>query len=289
MSPVSKRFEVRTMRREELPVMIDWAAQEGWNPGQYDAAPFWAADSGGFWVGLLEGMPVATISAVRYGAGFGFIGFYLVRPEYRGQGFGQAIWQAAMEHLHGRTIGLDGVLAQQENYWKSGFVLAHRNIRFEGRGESKKSCSPATTVDLVRLNEMPGHQWLDYDQAFFPARRDDFLRAWIDQPGSIALGACEASRLTGYAVLRPCRTGFKIGPLFADSPAVAGTLLAGLLKELPPDSPYFLDVPACNPAAVALAEQARMRMVFETARMYYGAAPALALERTYGITSFELG
>ncbi len=31
-----------------------------------------------------------------------------------------------------RTIGLDGVLAQQENYRKSGFQLAYRNIRYCG-------------------------------------------------------------------------------------------------------------------------------------------------------------
>jgi hypothetical protein len=32
-----------------------------------------------------------------------------------------------------------------------------------------------------------------------------------------------------------------------------------------------------------------MSPVFETARMYKGAAPKLPLERIFGITSFELG
>ena len=31
-----------------------------------------------------------------------------------------------------RVIGLDGVVAQQENYRKSGFELAYANIRYGG-------------------------------------------------------------------------------------------------------------------------------------------------------------
>ena len=44
-----------------------------------------------------------------------------------------------------------------------------------------------------------------------------------------------------------------------------------------------------NADAVALAERYGMRSVFETARMYTAAAPACALERVFGMTSFELG
>lgn len=54
-------------------------------------------------------------------------------------------------------------------------------------------------------------------------------------------------------------------------------------------APIFLDVPQCNPAAVALAEARGMRKVFETVRMHSAGAPDLALERSHGITSFELG
>jgi hypothetical protein len=42
-------------------------------------------------------------------------------------------------------------------------------------------------------------------------------------------------------------------------------------------------------AARELAHTWQMAPVFETARMYTGAAPALDLSRQFGITSFELG
>ena len=48
----------------------------------------------------------AVISAVRYGDHFGFLGFYIVAPDYRGQGYGYRIWQHALRCLHGPNIGL---------------------------------------------------------------------------------------------------------------------------------------------------------------------------------------
>ncbi|MGA7974203.1 MAG: GNAT family N-acetyltransferase, partial [Pseudolabrys sp.] len=41
--------------------------------------------------------------------------------------------------------------------------------------------------------------------------------------------------------------------------------------------------------ALALAEAHGLSPVFETARMYTGAIRELALERVFGVTTFELG
>src|SRR5262249_27238723 len=117
------------MTRGDLDLAVAWAAREGWNPGRRDADCFHAADPAGFLIGERGGMPLATISVVAYDAAFGFLGFYIVEPEARGQGYGLQIWRAGMAHLGARNIGLDGVVAQQDNYRKSGFALAYRNIR----------------------------------------------------------------------------------------------------------------------------------------------------------------
>jgi hypothetical protein len=50
-----------------------------------------------------------------------------------------------------------------------------------------------------------------------------------------------------------------------------------------------LDVPAPQAEAVALARRHGLQPVFETARMYAGPAPALPMQRLFGITTFELG
>jgi len=194
-----------------------------------------------------------------------------------------------MERLKGRTVGLDGVVAQQDNYRRSGFELAHRNMRFEGVAGQGGPISHPPGPALAPLGEVAEALLNDYDADFFPASRAAFLRAWIGQPGTVALAAMAGSKLAGYGVLRPCRVGYKIGPLFADSPDLAEAILFALRGHVPAGSPFYLDIPACNPAAQALVERCGMTLAFETARMYLGPAPDLALERTYGITSFELG
>jgi hypothetical protein len=95
-------------------------------------------------------------------------------------------------------------------------------------------------------------------------------------------------RISGYGVIRPCWQGFKIAPLFADSPEIAEELFRSL-SGLAVDQPIFLDIPVCNQAAVQLVEGQGMCKVFETARIYRGSPPGLPMGYIYGITSFELG
>lgn len=277
-------LEIRVMALAELEMVLDWAAAEGWNPGWQDAVSFHAADPGGFLLGTLEGEPVASIFAVQYGARFGFIGGYIVRREFRGRGHGMTLWRAGMARLAGRNVGLDGVPAQQANYARAGFTLAHRNVRYEGRGSGLPADDRVLPLGAQDIDDV-----VEYDRAFFPDNRAQFMRHWLLQDGSIALGVRDGGTLLGYAVLRPCRNGFKVGPLCAETVQVADELMQALRGRVPADEAIFLDVPQPNEAALALAARHGMHACFETARMYTGAAPALPLARQYGITSFELG
>jgi len=282
-------ISIRGLERSEMKLALDWAAAEGWNPGLFDAEPFYNADPQGFLLGECKTEPVALISATRYGTGFGFVGFYIVSPSWRGQGHGWKIWQAAMQRLNGRNIGLDGVLAQQDNYCRSGFKLAWRNIRFQGVGGGCEPVALGAKQHLASLADLPFAALAAYDRDFFPVEREAFLRSWIGQPHTVALGLMRDGCLVGYGVLRVCRNGSKIGPLFADNSVAAEILFAALRERADPEQPVFLDVPECHGAACALAERHALQPMFETARMYTGPIPDIAIERTFGITSFELG
>jgi hypothetical protein len=273
---------VRTLSASEVHLAIDWARQEGWNPGRFDAACFHAADPEGFLVSLHEGEPAALVSVVRYGAAFAFLGLYICRPDLRGQGYGWRVWRAGMEHAGDRTVGLDGVPAQQGNYAKSGFALAWRNTRYRGTGGGEP------VVGLVDLDTVPFELVARYDRHVFEADRRRFLRAWIAQPDAVRLGVVRDGELAGWGLMRPCCEGFKIGPLFADDQATAERLLDGFLAAAP-GAPVFLDVPEPNAVANRAARERGMTPTFETARMYAGPRPGLRLDRVWGITSFELG
>src|SRR5438128_8232837 len=151
------------MTRQEVVTAIEWAAAEGWNPGLHDAACFYAADPNGFPVGLLEDEPVATISVVKYGASFGFLGLYIVKSSHRGRGYGLQLWHAGLAYLGQRTIGLDGVVAQQTNYRNSGFELVYRNIRYQGTG----GVHVPEDRRIVPLSSIPFNEVNAYDRSLF--------------------------------------------------------------------------------------------------------------------------
>ena len=119
---------------------------------------------------------VSGISVVAYDDHFGFLGLYICAPEARGQGYGRAIWNAGMARLGARTVGLDGVPAQQDNYRRMGFVRQYETIRMSGvlEAQSPHSCEIVSTAPASSLFEI--------DRACFPAERKGFLELWIAPP-----------------------------------------------------------------------------------------------------------
>jgi GNAT superfamily N-acetyltransferase len=283
-SPAMTDFSIRTMRPDEISLAVDWAAAEGWNPGHADDACFASVDREGFFIGELDGAPAATVSCVNYDASFAFLGFYIVRADLRGRGYGMRIWNAAIAHAGARVIGLDGVTAQQDNYKKSGFQLAYANVRYGGKAAARA----ARRADVIALSNVPFAAVEADDATVFPAPRSAFLRTWIGAPGHVGCALMRDGRLAGWGVIRPCRKGFKIGPLVADDRGTAEAVLSALLAKVG-GGEIFLDVPDINREAIALAEDFGLAPVFETARMYTGAIPPLRLQRVFGVTSFELG
>src|SRR6266581_3817560 len=277
-------LRIRVMRPDDIALAADWAAAEGWNPGLADAACFATVDPGGFLIGEVDGAPAATISCVNYDERFAFLGFYIVRGDVRGRGHGLRMWNAAIAHAPGRTIGLDGVVAQQENYRKSGFQLAYANIRYGGTVAAR----PAPPAGIVPLADVPFATVEADDATVFPAPRVPFLRAWISARGHIGRALVRDGSLAAWGVIRPCRSGRRIGPLVADDRAAADAIMQALLASAG-NCEIVLDIPAVNRDGIALAESLGLTPTFETARMYTGPVPSLRLDRVFSVTSFELG
>ncbi|HEV7310248.1 GNAT family N-acetyltransferase [Ensifer sp.] len=277
--------QIRRASRAELDVMIEWAAQEGWNPGLGDASPFWAADPDGYWVVEDAGDPVAAVSLVAYDDNYAFLGFYITRPDFRGKGIGAQLWRHVLPTAGDRTVGLDGVVAQQENYRRSGFAYAHANIRYGGVIDVVEPPG----VDLMEVAPVHMSLLLDYDRRFVPAAREGFLREWLrPSDGRRSVLLLRDGAIAGYGTIRACRSGHKIGPLFSDTETGAD-LVFRKLAAFAGGSEIYLDIPEPNTSARALCDRYNLKPVFETARMYRGPDPELPLPRIYGITTFELG
>jgi GNAT superfamily N-acetyltransferase len=283
---------IRNMDRPEVDELVGWAAREGWNPGLHDADAFWATDPDAFIAAELEGELIGGGAITSYGGDFGFMGFFIVRPEYRGRGFGNTLWHQRRERLlsrlrRGASIGLDGVFDMQAYYAQGGFTFSHRNMRFRAEPGAAAASTPHDER-IVPLSTVPFDLVRDYDRACFPADRATFLREWLWLPDSAALGCLVDDTLLGYGVVRRCGEGCKIGPLFADDTSVAEALY-GTLAAFAAGGPLFLDAPENNPAALDFVRKHQMVEVFGCARMYLGPAPDVAHERIFGVTTFELG
>lgn len=281
-SAPTSQFKIRRMDRRDIDLVIEWAAIEGWNPGIHDGECFYNSDPDGFFIGDLSGEPIGCISAVAYDDSFGFLGLYIVKPEFRGKGFGIRLWNAALAYLGNRNIGLDGVLARQEDYERSGFTLAYKNRRYAGIIEGKVG------DNITDLKKISFRDILAYDSRIFPAPRPKFLQSWIARPDAGAYGYIAGGKIAGYGVIRKCRVGYKIGPLFADNQEAADDLFHALASRAS-GAPLFLDVPETNMASISMAERHGMHIVFETVRMYRKKPYLSRLNRVFGVTTFELG
>lgn len=278
-------FEIAVGSAADVMRMAEWAADEGWNPGNTDTQAFFAMDPGAFLIGRLDGKPVACISVVKYGAGFGFLGFYIARPEIRGKGYGIQVWNAGMKRLAGRNVGLDGVVAQQGNYKKSGFRTAWNNARHEG---APAAASAPKGVTFVDARDVPFDKLAAYDRRFFPEARDSFLAPWIALPERASLVAVKDGSLAGFGVIRACRAASRIGPLYAETPEIAAALVSALAAKTKAKA-VALDVPDRNKVATEMAQRLGLTPSFDTARMYTGPDPAIDRTGLFAVTSLELG
>jgi len=278
-------FKIRNAEYNDIALFLKWAENEGWNPGLNDIDPFFSCDENGFFIGELDGKPICCISAVSYGDDYGFIGFYIVLPEYRGKGYGYRIWKNAMDNLKGRNVGLDGVVEQQPNYKKSGFVLKHKNIRYRGISKKKN----VVNVNISLINRTETDKVIEYDERIFGCRRDSFLNKWLNMDQSVSLIYKNTEGIKGYSTIRKCHEGYKIGPLFADNEGIAIALADCIFDAVPEDSVYFLDIPQNNESINNLINRYSLQYVFETARMYTETYPVMDVTKCFGVTTFELG
>ena len=121
---------------------------------------------------------------MRQGDALGFVGFYVVVPERRGQGHGIAIWRAGMKRLAGRLIGLDGVARSTGRPTGApGFALAWRNRRY-GAAAPRPIAAGDGAAEVVAADALPFADVVAYDAATTAGPREAFLARVAHAPGA---------------------------------------------------------------------------------------------------------
>ena len=280
-------YVIGAMTRPEAEVLGEWAAAEQWNPGLSDIPLAYDYDPEAF-IALRKGdVMVGGGSILSYGGAAGFMGLFILRADLRRQGLGAVLWHERLRRLRARLapdapISMDGVYDMAPFYARGGFRLLYRDVRYQG------VVSATLHPDTVPLAQLPFEQIDAYDRPVFGVPRTAFLRAWLTQPGGQGVAVLRGDALKGYGFLRPCRQGYKLGPVFADDAAVADALLQSLFAQAGGQQ-VQLDVPEPHAAAVALADRYGLQPVFACARMVHGDPLPVAPGKIFGVTSFEFG
>ena len=237
----------------------------------------------GFLVRRVAGRPVSAISVVNHSESFAFLGLYLCHPDFRGRGHGLAIWNAGLAHAGARTVGLDGVPAQEANYARSGFARHGGAARFthDFSLPSAGATRPARPEDVGAL--------LERERRATGVDASRFLDLWFrDTASRRTLILEDGDGLAGYGTVRACRAGAKIGPFNARDDATARVLL-GDLAAVFGAGPVSLDVPESATGLRSLLAEAGFQPSFSTARMYLGPPPAIAPDGHRSLATLELG
>ena len=290
MKTIEKTTELEFQKLDfnGLKTLINWAEEEGWNPGPYDADVFWETDPDGFYGYYENGVLIAGGSVVSYDKEFGFMGFFIVKPEYRSSGIGRKLWYQRRDALlsrlnEGASIGMDGVVAMQPFYTKGGFEVAYKDERYEKNGTEfiiDDHISPIDDSDITSI--------LAYDKQCFGLLRPQFIMPWLKIPYNKTFKYVENNVLKGFAVVRKVSTGYKICPLFADNEQIAEELYKACLNSAI-GQPLYIDIPMVNQGAINMVRKYNATSIFECARMYLGTPPSMLMDKVFGITTFELG
>ena len=288
---------IRPARASDIPEIVRWARSEEFAPGFGDVDIYRNTDKQGVWMGWVDSTPVGCIAGVKYNNIYGFIGLYIVRPEYRGQGYGHRLWEQALLHLQGvKCVGLEAASHLITNYAEWGFKTSSQTVRWQlfnaEDGPSAQAALNPQDLNTVSGPEIPLEAIKKYDSEREFTARPHFLSQWLEHPSGKVIALIDKyNHCHGFARIRPCLLpageGWRIGPILADSPVLAKALILNLLIEH--KGVILIDSPERNDNAQSLLSSLGFHEISATTRMYKGSHKAVLTKDVYGLACLELG
>ena len=295
------QIKVRLIKTEKAfeNIVINAMVKEGWGPGLQDAECFMACDPTAGFVGEFNGKPIGCITVAKYGDRFAFGGCYFVNKESRGREYGKRIYDAAMESAkHFPSIGGISDLPQEEMHNRNGFRSQFYGAFFVFNIPATMACfsetSKTSPINIKSIEEVNMQALFLYDTTVFGFERHAFLSKWLRVTGSHARVAIDSEgSVVGYTVARPTfiKDSYKIGPLFADSEAIAEMLLKAVFEELlrrqDPAPVVCIDVP--TEKASKLCERLQGKRLCGLVYMVTNDLPNACFDKWFGYTTTQFG
>ncbi len=287
----SENITIKEMSLTDLETALTWAKEEKWNPGKFDYHSYYAMGKENF-LGLhINGEMIGSISIIQYKKSFAFIGLFIVKKEYRGQGYGKKLWDYSIKNIENTSsISLYSVPQQISRYQKNNFFDNVKNSRFQMNKSVEFDISRSD--EIKEIDNFYYNKMIEYDQNLWKSSRNDFFNCALKKPETFAfISFDENKKVNGYGLIRPCIEGYRIGPLYANSIESAKSLTKFLLSKIPKESQVIFDIPNENKLSIIFADYFKLDHYSEadTMLMTKGESYKKGDEYCYGLASLEIG
>jgi len=281
-------LSMREATIEDLPAIASLREAVGWSVhewalraviGQPHATCVVTTDAGGAVVGVGSGIAYGPI---------GFVGNMIVAEAQRRRGVGSAILDAVTGWLDGagcRRLELNATSEGRALYERHGFATIGTSATARiprgtpAGGDRELAVRPASADDLDPLAA--------YDRPRFGGDRRPLLALLRDDPTAPLLLAERNRVLAGYACVRTDAP--RIGPLVADAPEVAETLLGHAFDLAPTAAELRINLPPGNRAGAAWLASIGIQVEPWDGRMARGPQVARREDTIYGMAVGALG
>lgn len=233
------------------------------------------------------GRPLGSAMHFPMGPDFATLGMMITPPRLQSQGGGRWLLNRVLRDCAGRDLRLNATRSGFRLYQSAGFIPVGLVYQHQGVVESVPG---ADTVPGVEVAPMGGDDRAAIgalDAAGFGADRSALLDALM--PLSAGVVARAAGRPCGFAMMRAFGRGQVIGPVVAETEAVARLMVAGLLRG---HAGGFvrMDVPEGHRALTGFLEAAGMRQFDSVTEMRIGPQRrARSGAQTFGLAGHSVG
>ena len=226
-------------------------------------------------------------SGIVYGP-LGFVGNMIVAKAHRRRGIGSAVLStitAYLEQTGCRRLELNATSDGRPLYERHGFASTGRSATTQLGRDIPLARDPS--LSLRETDDAGIDALAAYDRPRFGGDRRHRLPPLPADPTAVFVAAERDGAVVGYACIRT--DGPRVGPLLADEPSVAETLMADAFDRLRDATELRLNLPPDNRPGAAWLRALGAPIEPWDGRMARGEVLARREETLYGMTVGALG
>ena len=306
---MSKNAETFVIRRatslDDLQWVIKMATQEGWAPREKEAECYFSAGlTPYFYIGELNGKRVGCISLVKHGESVATGGYYIVAKPYRGSGFGKKMLDFCLASSDQCNIQTFSLMQMKDCYQKRGFQPRWMAKKYQFTAshavESLACCQLPSVEQILPASQVDFEKLFAYSADMLGSSQTYklLLAAWLCHLQESSWAAIDKNgEMVGYLIMsetvRFPKEGYLIAPLYANSAAIARSLLKVAVKFACGKNPrniLLVEVPVhFNPNGVSILEKeigakSIMNMIF----MVNQEIPSKCLSKVYSLACIDI-